>query len=196
MDAQEIEIKIRLSPTDLQTLQAWLSNNATAGPVQEQTDIYVENPAAPYFTRDSLGNIQALKYLRLRTSPNGKSILTFKDWDTPISESGDRLFCYEHETVVDNPSATLEILKGTGFTSHYRIQKKRSYFYHTDFEFALDQISQLGAFLEIEVKTRQFTDPAQERQRLIDLANQIGLSDTTLINRGYILLLFDQLAKN
>jgi predicted adenylyl cyclase CyaB len=196
MNAQEIEIKIRLSPADLETLQAWLSINAISGPVQKQTDIYFENPRAPYFTRDSSGNIQALKYLRLRTSPNGKSILTFKDWDTPVSKNGDRLFCYEHETSVDNPSATLEILKGTGFTAQHHIQKKRSYFYHTDFEFALDQITELGTFLEIEVKARQFTDPAQERARLIDLANQIGLSDTTLINRGYILLLFDQLAKN
>ncbi|MAP24757.1 MAG: class IV adenylate cyclase [Rickettsiales bacterium] len=196
MDAQEIEIKIRLNLADLKTLQAWLFNNATAGLVQEQTDIYFENPAAPYFTRDLSGNIQALKYLRLRTSPNGKNILTFKDWDTPVSKNGDRLFCYEHETVVDNPNSALEILKGTGFTSHYRIQKKRSYYYYTDFEFALDQITELGTFLEIEVKTRQFTDPVQERARLIDLANQIGLRDTTLINRGYILLLFDQRAKN
>ncbi|PLX29458.1 MAG: hypothetical protein C0582_04600 [Alphaproteobacteria bacterium] len=122
-DAQEIEIKLKLSPTDHSTLKSWLLKNTKPGAVQHQTDLYFENPHRPFFKPDSHGHIQALKYFRLRSIPNGPCFLTFKDWDTPASSAGDRLFCYEHETEVSNKEHMLKIITALGYTKQYSLQK-------------------------------------------------------------------------
>ena len=83
----------------------------------------------------------------------------------------------ERETVIDDPNATLAILKSLGFAPVITYEKKRESWIVDDCRVELDHVKRLGSFVEIEGPTEQAIEAVR---------NAIGLSDAESIRKSYV----------
>ena len=115
--------------------------------------------------------------VRVERAGDGESvaILTYKGPRRP----GELKVRAEYETVVGSADAAAEILAGLGFAPVLGFQKRREYFELDGAEICLDELPELGWFLEIE---------APDEQSVGRLRQRLGLADTPTVTETYIAL--------
>ena len=106
----------------------------------------------------------------------GVAILTYKGPRQP----GPFKVRPEHETVVDSPQAAAAILAGLGYLPVLRFQKRREYFDLEGAQICLDELPELGWFLEIE---------ARDEQEVQRLRQRLGLGETPTVTETYTALI-------
>jgi adenylate cyclase class 2 len=147
---KEIEIKISLDKNMLNDTKKWLRKNAKYQKTIKQTDSYFNNPERPFIFTKEDGVKDAIEYLRVRET-NKKSYLCFKkvhrDEKTQMPN-----YCDEYETVISDPDATKKLLESLGYKEKTVLHKTRTTYLFKNFEIALDQVENLGNFMEIELK--------------------------------------------
>ena len=115
--------------------------------------------------------------VRVERTDDGASvaILTYKGPRRP----GELKVRPEHETVVGSPEALTEILAALGYTPVLGFQKRREYFDLGGAEICLDELPELGWFLEIE---------ADDEETVRRLRRRLGLAETPTVTETYIAL--------
>jgi len=90
----------------------------------------------------------------------------------------------EAEVAVEAAEPLVEILTAIGLSETFRYEKRRTPFHGGACEVVRDELPHLGHFAEIEGES--------EEAVLAELAD-LGLSDTSIIRRGYVSLLIEHL---
>ena len=109
---------------------------------QYQLDVYYTPPH-----RDFLDNKIVSEWLRLRSTEKKKTI-NYKRW-LPIGAEI-QTHCDEYETVVGEIDTITNILVALDFKEIIRVEKKRSSWVYKNVEISIDQVSELGDFIELE----------------------------------------------
>jgi adenylate cyclase, class 2 len=91
----------------------------------------------------------------------------------------------EYETKVEDPEAINQILNALGYVPTIEVKKMRRKGKMGEFEVCLDQVEQLGTFVELEKLTDDKADPAAVREELFTVLESIGLSRGDEETRGY-----------
>ncbi len=127
-------------------------------------------------------------FLRIRTT-NGKHIFTIKK---PIKgEHG--LSKIEHETEVVNRVELEKLLETMGYYPSLQIKKERIIGHMNGYEICLDEVENLGSFIEIEKMSD--VDPVLVRKELQDFLFSLGVSQDDEVHEGYDILMFRKLGR-
>lgn len=178
---QSIEIELKFPLLNLTELTQRLNKIAQPKSTNEtQVDTYF-SPEHKNFTKQ----IPISEWLRLRESKKGASI-NYKKWHN--SDGAKTISCDEFETKIENLNVMTKILNALEFQKLITVNKSRHTWTYKDTEIAIDEVKELGNFIEIEAKGNFITiEDAKNHLYLIlkELDAKIGEQDF----EGYPLLL-------
>jgi len=183
---QEVEIKIKTTPALLKKIEAWLKKNATFQGEELHRELYLDNPNATFFFTRPDGEKDALKYLRVRwldLQQGFKGSVCFKDWYE--DENGRTTHCDEFETKVADPDMMLALFERLGYTHKTVTAKKRKKFRFKEYEIVVDEVQDLGTFVEIEMKKQVSDFKAALHELEMFLVKKIGITEYWIQTRGY-----------
>ena len=157
----ETEIKIELSQKEYLNLKLLLKNKISD---IFQIDTYYQTNKPNC-------------YLRIRNI--GKTrIITYK--------KSQKNYCNELEVEIDDAFNMDKILEALDFKQLAIIEKQRvTYNYLNKYEIALDNVKNLGYFIEIEIKKYEF-EQEEEYQKLLQLAKDLGLNLKNIAHKHYL----------
>lgn len=166
--AQNIEIKCRLPDPQVQ-LELARSLCGGSGELIHQVDVF-------FHCRSGR--------LKLRLFDDGSGELIH--YHRP-SESGPKLSDYVIAPVADPQPLREALDRANGIRAI--VEKERRLFLHGRTRIHLDQVRDLGAFLELEVVLADDDDPSSGHREAESLMDQLGVDRRWLIDRAYVDLL-------
>jgi adenylate cyclase class 2 len=168
-----VEIEAKLKVESLEPIAQKLSQvGAKAGPTVNQTDYYFDDKHGSLAKSD--------RVIRLRNEvqdKNEKIILAYKG----PRESGKFKRRQEIQFGVDNAQQAIALLAAFGFEKSLVVQKRRKLWYLEGCEIALDELPQLGTFVEIE-------GPSEEK--IAEVQSKLGLASMPHIRESYATLMW------
>lgn len=174
-DNVEMEIKIKLSKEEYDSLNKTMKREGTFLLESNQQDTY-------YQSENQEKDIN--KWLRIRKSGN-KQILTYKNHNS-------NMYCEEYEVEVDNNDNLEKIFGFIGLKKIVTISKKRkTYSYLNKYEVSLDRVDDLGYFIEIEVK-ESIKNYEKEYDQLLRNSKLLGLNFNNIVQKKYPQLMIDK----
>ena len=160
---REVEVKYRVgNPTEV--VAALATRGVTLGdPVLQDDQAYA--PGTWSYGLSKIG----VPFARLRTQ-NGRHLFTVK---TPIANELD---CAEQECEISDREQMHEALIAMGFRPTVRLVKRRRAGSVGDMTLCLDEVSRLGAFLEVERLLYDTADTADVQERLNEFVALLGIT--------------------
>jgi predicted adenylyl cyclase CyaB len=96
----------------------------------------------------------------------------------------------EHETEVSNVEEAKQILLKADFSKVFTMTKKRISGRLGDFELCLDDIKELGTYIEVALDS---PDSRKSKEKIVRLLNKLGFEESQIIHKGYVAMLFERL---
>lgn len=185
---KEIEVRIQIDDALLDTAQSWLDQNAKFIGTIHHTEYYLNKPATTFFFKAAEGYRDALDYLRVRLTKEGDSFCFKKFHEDPVEKRP--LYCDEYEVNVSDGKETLALMKALGYTEQTMMEKIRNTYTYDCFEIVLDQVKNLGKFMEVELKM-EVENPKVGLNLIYNFLKSIGINKFKLQTRGYISMLWN-----
>ncbi len=178
---EEIEIKVIIMNPD--EVEAILRKKAKFIKEKKQKDEYFVLDHRDFFRENP-----TKKYLRIRYEPEENSIGYHY---CHFNEEGSLLKTDEYETKIENPEIMHEILERIGIKRKVTVTKHRKYFHYEDFEIVIDNIKELGFFLEIEAKI--INDSLEKtKEKCYKVLEKLGIKWKKAPNTGYPDMILNQ----
>lgn len=135
-----------------------------------------------YYIEGTEDNAPNSIWLRLRTQDTNKTIFTLK------KQHCGELDSIEHETVVSDADETRKIIEAMGFKLYADFTKTRQKAKVGEIEICLDEIDQLGIFIEAEKLTTIDADGEKVKNELWELLINLGIQKDDEVFVGYDVL--------
>ena len=178
----EIEIKVKIDNFDL--LKNNLPKFGKLVKLIKQIDEYYIPCQRDFFAQKP----HPTEWLRIRTNPD-KVIF---EYDKSIGKKEDGLqdYAQEYETEVKQPDELRKILDFLDFKKVVTVEKQREYWDCENFEVAIDDVKNLGCFVEVELK-ENCDNGLLGRQKCMEFLGKLGIKVTKneIIKTGYPVLL-------
>lgn len=175
---REIEIKVRIDDKAA-TLAALATRGVEMSQPLKQHDVVYSRPGA-------IDDDPNECWLRIRTENDTTHTFTLKRSVTSQQDS------IEHEVVFDNPKEMRGIIAQLGYELFSDLTKVRQKGKRGEYEFCVDEIPELGTFLEIEKLCDESADIDEVRQELWALLEPLGISRDDEETDGYDVLMRKQ----
>lgn len=173
-----VEIEIQVQIEKLNNLLAFLKKSAKFIGIMTQQDTYFV-PAH----RDFLLKRPVNEWLRIRES-SGTTSVNYKNWHQ--DQKGEHLYCNEFETRVAKADQIKKIFNVLGMNPIITVCKVRKTWAYQNYEISIDDVRQLGCFIEIEYCG---TDSSQEATKIIremiGFLKHLNCGKITRNNKGY-----------
>ncbi len=181
-----IEVEIKLPIREQAKLEEHLTGcGFVPGDLVQESDVYFAGDVRDFRESDEA--------LRIRRSEN----LTTAESKTQLTYKGPKLDTIsmsrkELETEVQDFGVCKEILRAIGFTKLYPVNKLRQYYHLKTMTACVDQVEDLGTFLELEIIVPTEADKKTALEKISHVLEQIGhhMSETTRIS--YLTMLQDK----
>ncbi len=115
-----------------------------------------------------------VEWLRIRTNPD-KVVFEYTRSINPKAD-GDYDYAEEYETEISNVKEFKKTLEFLDFKKVITIEKQREYWMCGDIEVALDDVKDLGYFIEAEAKG-DFKDEKEAKKECINFLEKLGVKD-------------------
>ena len=179
----EVELKFKLPLETKASLFQFLEKNAKLSRKSFQKDSYF----APSH-RDFLAKRPINEWLRIRESNKGNSI----NYKNRKEQDGKQLdYCDEYETLLEKPDQIEKILLALNINPLIVVNKKRTSFLYQNVEISIDEVEELGNFVELEMKG-EYSSFEEALAYLYALAEQLGIQREGEDHKGYPRLLLEQ----
>jgi len=165
----EVEAKARARPD---TRQRILSMGAVLVGEENHHDIYFSSPLRDFRKSDEA--------LRIRIKEEGAR-LTYKGPKLDQQTKSRR----EITVKIDDPEKMEEVLKSIGFYPSAVVRKRRTKYRLEQLTFALDEVEDLGSFVEVEMAGEE--DWERQRLMVLEILEQLELGES--IRESYLELL-------
>ena len=109
--------------------------------------------------------------LRLRTKNNDYSI-TYKD---DVFDNGKWLYSNEYETKIENIDMLREIFNKLGLVKFIEIDNEKETYTYNDYEIVIENVKDLGLFMEVEYCTNDNIDIKQVKNQIQDFIDGLDL---------------------
>jgi adenylate cyclase class 2 len=175
-----IEIEVKASVGDPKQLERSLIEfGATPIGIETQADTYYN---APY--RDFAKTDEAL---RIRVE-DGRSVLTYKGpkMDT-ISKTRKEI-----ETEIKDIDGMGNILSSLGFFPVATVSKKRKNFRVGDFYISLDEVRDLGNFMEVEIGVKDSRNFQEKVESIFKFMGKLGIKRESSIRKSYLEMILEK----
>lgn len=182
----EVEVKVKASHGPVRSRLA--ESDATHTDTVEQTDTYYDAPHREFETTD-----EALR-IRTERTPDAETtmLLTYKG---PRVDDASKTRT-EIETGVTSHIRMNEILESLGFSPVATVEKTRERYAIGEYTVALDAVTGLGAFVEVETEI-EAPDPERAdaietaREGALSILRDLGLDPDDQIRTAYLGLLLN-----
>ena len=173
---KEIEVKARVR--DLEAVATKLVNLgcSLSEPMVQDDTIFIN------FDGEYTDYSPGTNFLRLRRS-KGKVLFTIKQ------PQSNELDCIEHETEIADPEEFAAALLLMGYREVMRYSKSRRKANYREYEICLDEVSNLGTFVEVE-KITETEDAETVQNELFNFLESLGARREDRIVQGYDTLFF------
>lgn len=174
---REIEVKATLSNPQkvIATLEKW--GCTLSEPIIQRDRVFVAAdspfPAVP----------KGANVLRLREQ-HGKVIFTLKQ------PQSNELDCIEYETTIGDSEQMENIIKMLNFKKVVEIHKVRRKTRYQTYEICIDEVKDLGSFIEVEVMSDDDAKTVQEQ--LFIFLQSLGVNPENRVTKGYDTLLYEK----
>ena len=151
----------------------------------KESDFYFDNESGDIRFSD--------KALRIRCCEN----LTTKKTESFMTYKGPKLDNVsmtrnEYEIEISNIETGMEILENLGYTSVYPVVKMRQYFKKGESRACLDQVENLGDFLELEIVVEDDRDRDKALDKIMLILQELGYEKKDVIRRSYLSMLQEE----
>ena len=179
---REIEIRFKISNEERESIFSVLQDANWNPTTQEETDVYFCNSELV-----EAGKSQDSPYvIRIRKSKKGNT-LAYKSF------SGEGSWV-EIESGIEDPDSVRKILEYLGQAAYLKIEKKRQRGRVGDIEINIDEIKNLGLFVELEIVEG---DEERGKKELIKFAKEkLGIPEVNIVHKGYVQLMEQFLAES
>ncbi|MFH1656716.1 MAG: class IV adenylate cyclase [Candidatus Nealsonbacteria bacterium] len=183
----EIEIKVKID--SFESIRKNLSNFGKVVKSIKQIDEYYVPCHRDFFAQKP----KPVEWLRIRTNPDKVVFEYDKSFN---KEDGSQDYADEYETEISQPDELRKMLEFLDFKKVITIDKKREYWDCGNIEVCLDDVKDLGLFIEVEAKG-DFEDTQKAREECERFFDKIGINDykERHIKNGYPFLILDKLKK-
>jgi adenylate cyclase, class 2 len=178
---REIEIKAKVSNKSALLTAIKSASITLSDPIKQHDVVYGQRGVADNAT----GSI----WLRIRTENDTKTIFTLKRQHTGGLDS------IEHETEISDATELAAIIKILGFTLYSDITKTRQKASYSGIEICVDDIDNLGIFIEAEKLAEEDADSTAVASSLWTELEKLGVDRTDEVFEGYDVLLNRKLAR-
>jgi adenylate cyclase class 2 len=168
----EIEVKVKADNVD--SLEKLLASKAEFTGEGYQKDDYF-TPA----NRNFLDKEPVEEWLRLRGTDSGK--ITYKLWH--YDDSGRSNYCDEYETSIGSVVQFRKILDALNFKYLVTVEKHRKTWLLDAYEIAIDTVTDLGDFIEVEYKRHATKE--HSAKIVADMIEFLKSAGCTNIRRSY-----------
>ena len=176
----DLEIKVSLSKKEYFDLTKLLDDKGKFIKVSTQKDTYYEPTHRKFI--ENMDYIS--EWLRIGQRGN-ETILNYKNWY-------DNLYCDEYEVKIDSKENMEKIFEKLGIKELIKVNKTRKiYMYQGKYEIGLDEVENLGYFIEIENK--KYEKPIlEEYDELISTASNLNINLNNITKKGYPHILLEE----
>ncbi len=175
-----IEIEVKAHVDDTKKMErAIIAMGATPIGIQDQADTYYNAPHRNFEKTDEA--------LRIRVE-DGEAVLTYKGpkMDT-VSKTRQ-----EFQTVIKDTETMGNILSSLGFFPVATVTKKRKNFRLGDFFISLDEVRNLGDFIEIEMSVKDSWNYEEKVESIFKLIEKLGISRESTIRSSYLEMVLEK----
>ena len=173
---KEIEILVEVYD-DIYSIKEKLKDFDYLG-LKHTIDEYYYDPKRDELKPDK--NNQLNHCLRLRTKNNEYSI-TYKD---DVFENDKWLYSNEYETKVDNIDITREIFNKLGLKKFIVIDNKKETYKYNDYEIVIEDVKDLGLFMEVEYCTKEDVDIKKIKKEIQNFIDNLDIKVSKELNMG------------
>jgi len=168
-----MEVEVKAMVMDMAALKSKLeSMGAKFGRKAEQRDSYFKPRG---FDKRPEGPGSWIVRIR---EDGGKRTLTMKTLTEVLGA------WKEYETRIDNAEQTRKMLEAMGLINAFTLNKKRIYGKLGEFEVLLDDVEELGKYLEVALESDE-KEKDKSRERILKLMGEIGINENDIERRGY-----------
>jgi len=118
--------------------------------------------------------------LRLRQKNNEYSI-TYKD---DVFDNGKWLYSNEYETKVESIEMIKEIFNRLGLIKFIEINNQKETYVYNDYEIVIENVKDLGIFLEVEYCTNDAVDVKEIKKEIQSFIDNLGINVSSELNIG------------
>lgn len=172
-----MEIEVRAKIDSILRIKDLLQTKAEFVKSSDEDDLYLRHESD---TERSL-------VLRIRRKESG-SQLTFKG-----KAKGDDTAWADVDLPLSHPDDLENLLLGSSYTKVVRIQKHRATYRTQDFEINVDEIDNLGSFIEIEGRGTE-SERILVEQKITRYLIDLGIQSSDIIRKGYVGLMLEKLS--
>ena len=181
---REIEVKAKIKNKDnlikkLNDLGCVLSE-----PKHQHDRVYFPNGVT--FEGNNLKNHNVLRIRTESSSDNQTHTFTFK------KATGDYLNKIEKESKIVGAQEMHEIILALGYYLFIEIKKSRTTSRFNDYEICIDEVDELGTFVEIEKIVDEEVEGDEIIQELNEFLIKLGINPSDNVTKGYDILLGSQ----
>lgn len=178
---REIEIKAKVSNKALLLHEIKDAGIILSEPIKQHDVVYGQAGVADN-APDSI-------WLRIRTENDLKTIFTLKQQHSGGLDS------MEHETEISNAPELESIIKLLGFTLYSDLTKTRQKAFYDGIEICVDDVDNLGVFIEAEKLCNEDADGAAVAAELWRELERLGINKTDEVFDGYDVLMNRKLSQ-
>jgi adenylate cyclase, class 2 len=174
----EVEIKVKID--NFEEIKKKVSSIGKLVKSIKQIDDYYIPCQRDFFAHKP----QPIEHLRIRTNPDK---IVFEYTRTiNLRAEGDYDYAEEYETEILNVEEFKKTLKFLDFKKVITVEKQREYWMCGDIEVALDNVKNLGYFIEAEAKGN-FKNAEEAKKACINFLENLGIKDVenNQIKMGY-----------
>ncbi len=174
----EIEVKAHIEdPKHIE--RSIISLGAAPLGIESQVDTYYNTPFRDFGKTDEA--------LRVRVQ-DGKYLLTYKG---PKLDNVSKTR-KEFEVEINDAGDMGDILSSLGFFPVATIVKKRRKYRIGDFSIALDDVRNLGNFIEIEISLKESKNHEEKVESIFKFIEKLGISRASTVRESYLEMLLEK----
>ncbi len=178
----EIEAKYKINSEIYDDMLKYLTSKNYVEKQEKQHDIYFSPINFPFF-----GGTIDNECLRIRVL-NDKNILSYKKFVAKTEDKSS--YCIEHEIEVEDIEGLKRILEDLRIEETITIKKlRRSFNIENLLELSLDDVVDLGKFVELEIKNEEELE--KSLQIMKEITSKFSLTEEMRDYDGYSYLLYE-----
>lgn len=141
-------------------------------------DEYYYDPKRDELKPDSNNNL--MHCLRLREK-NNKYSITYKD---DVFDGSKWLYSNEYETEFQDLDVLKTIFEKLGLKKFITIDNKKESYTYDDYEIVIEDVKDLGLFMEVEYCTKEDIDVKEKKREIQSFINSLNLNVSEELNMG------------
>lgn len=185
----EVEVKIPIDDED-RLIQELKQAKAKRLRSEKESDIYFDHPCRSFSTTD-----EAVRLRRVYPDDTTDSVsipvpaeLTYKGPKVD-KKTKTRL---EYSSTVGDADAIVSFLQQTGFKHVGNITKQRIFYQLDDINISIDDVVDVGLFVEFELIAHSDEEMVHARERILALIVNLGLDPKKTVRESYLELYFQE----